>query len=116
MRRAHHGRNHRAGQCLSERLSDAEIEHLDMIAPAGRIDEHDVRRFKVAVDDVFAMSLAESGGYLARDSGRATEAEPPLPQQLFVERAPLQPLHDYVSEPFIGAPGVLHVNDVFMRE
>src|SRR5262245_46032591 len=116
MRRAHYGRNHGAGQRLSERLPDAEVKHLDVIAPAGRINEHDVRRFEVAVDDVFAVSRAERGGDLARDSGRATEIEPPLSQQLFVERAPLQPLHDYVSETLIGATGVLHVNDVFMRE
>src|SRR5262249_30264879 len=116
MRRAHHGRNHRTGHCLSQRLSDAEVEHLDVIAAAGRIDEQDVPRFEVAVNDGFAVSLAESGGDLARDSRRATEAEPTLPQQLFVERATLQPLHDYVGDTFIGAPGVIHVNDVFMRE
>jgi hypothetical protein len=65
---------------------------------------------------VFAVSLAERGGDLARDSRRAAEGKPTLPQQLFVERATLQPLHDYVSDAFIGAPGVIHVNDVFMRE
>src|SRR5262245_33280826 len=116
MRRAHYGRNHGAGQRLSERLPDDEVKHLDVIAPAGRINEHDVRRFEVAVNDVFDVSRAERGGDLARDYGRAPEAETPPPQQLFVERAPIQPLHDYVSEPFIGSPGVLHVDDVFMRK
>ena len=49
-----------------QRLGDAEVEHLDEVAPAA-VDEEDVLRLDVAMHDAARVRRAERRGRLAHD-------------------------------------------------
>ena len=84
-------------------LGDAEVAHLHEVGLAAPLDEHDVARLEVAVDDALGVGLVERGHDLRHDSHDARERQREVVAKDLREIAAREQLHGDVER----AVGVL---------
>ena len=92
------------GQCLVNRprvvaavdAGDAEVEDAHVQANAALVEQEDVVRLDVAVDDALAVGVDQGQQHLAAELQARLERQCPLRRQAFAQRLALQILHDQV--------------------
>ncbi len=87
---------------------EPEVEHLDEIRLVQVVDEVDVRRLEIAVNDVRGVCLAQRAGNLPRDPHRAVLGEIARLTNRGRERLALQVLHRDVTD---GAVDFAEIED-----
>ena len=96
-------------------LGDAEVEHLDEVAPAA-VDEEDVLGLDVAVHDAALVRRAERRGCLAHDVEHAPLGERALALEQLRQAVPLEVLHDDEGASVLGRARVGDVDDVLVAD
>ena len=79
-------------------LHEPEVEHLDEVRLVHVVDEVDVRRLEIAVDDARGVCLAQRAGNLPRDPHGAVLGEMARLTNRGRERLPVQVLHRDVRD------------------
>ena len=80
-----------------EHFGDAEVQNFDKIWLSVKLDQHDVGRFQISVDNAFLVGMTERGTYLQKNSDRPGDRN--LPR--FLKHAPkidaFQKVHDQIG-------------------
>ena len=77
---------------LVERARDAEVEHLDVVALAVAIEQHDVLGLEIAMHDAVGLRAAQRAGDLQGDGDGARRRHAARARQLVAQRPPLEEL------------------------
>ena len=99
-----------------EQLGDAEVEHLGEVGIARPLDQEDIVRLEVAVDDAAGMGRGQRMADALHDVERARERRPRLGEEQLRERAPLEPLHHEIGGPVLELPEVEDLDDVLAAD
>ena len=90
---------------------NAEVRNLD--APV--LQDHDVVRLDVAVDDAAAVCMLQRLGDLHGEMQRLAPVEPALLFQILLERDALDQFHDNIVH-IAGAGNIIHTDDIRVRQ
>src|SRR5690606_19235601 len=97
-------------------LGDAEVEDLDELGHTLWLNDEDVGRLEVPVDDALFVGLGEGGGGLTDEECGGLWIERRVARDATVEALPLEVLHDDEVNAFGGLTGVEDLNGVRMSE
>ena len=86
----------------AEELRDAEVEHLDLLAPLVVDEDDDVVGLEVAVHDAELVRALERARGLPEQPRRLADAEPLDALEATAERLALEQLHDEVRLTLVG--------------
>ena len=116
-RRAHH--RARLGIPAADfrgELGDAEVHQLHHVATAGLLDQEDVVRLEVAVDDAAIVRRLQRAAALQQDGAGALKRHGPPRFQESLQRHAVQELHHEVVPAFVGDVEVEDLDDVVVAD
>ncbi len=97
-------------------LRDPEVQHLHEVRAPLALNQEDVLRLHVAVDDPLPVRGAQPLGDLHEDAARAAPRQRALGPQGAPQVLPLQELHRDVDQAVAGLPEVRDVDDVLVAD
>ena len=97
-------------------LGDAEIDQLDEVGAAIPVDEEDIVRLEVAVDDSPLVRRLQRPAALQEDGSRPPERERHSGLHERLQRPAVQELHHEVMAPAVGDVEIEDVDDVVVAD
>ena len=97
-------------------LGDSEVDQLDEIGAAGLVDEEDVVRFEVPVDDSAVVGRLQRAAALKENRSHALERKRRSGLHERLQRPPLQEFHDEVVPAAVRDVEIENVDDVLVAD